>query len=164
MAIPPETRFWRFVVRTEAGCWLWTGHTSGTNSVYGDFRVGTRSTDPRVKAHRYAYELLVGPIPDGLELDHVRERGCTSTLCVNPAHLEPVTHKENSRRARLDVCRRGLHNLTIEANCKSGPALQDLEIRKRVSQFDALGQRRGCKLCHRAKALERYHRTKEAQG
>jgi len=47
-----------------------------------------------VRAHRFAYELLVGPIPEGMDLDHV----CGVRLCVWPEHLEPVTHAENLRR------------------------------------------------------------------
>jgi hypothetical protein len=65
-------------------CWAWTGGRSGGR--YGMYR--------RQYAHRIAYEQLVGPIPDGLELDHL----CRNTLCVNPDHLEPVTHAENTRR------------------------------------------------------------------
>ncbi len=49
-------------------------------------------------AHRFAYELTVGPIPKGLTIDHVRERGCILELCCNPAHLEPVTLQENLLR------------------------------------------------------------------
>lgn len=57
-------------------------------------------------AHRVAYELLVGTIPDGLELDHL----CRRPPCINPAHLEPVTHAENTARRDLalrPVCKRG---------------------------------------------------------
>jgi hypothetical protein len=74
-------------------CWLWTGATS---KGYGSFRPGGMAT-PAV-AHRLAYERWVGPIPEGMEIDHVKARGCRSRRCVNPAHLEPVTGLENSRR------------------------------------------------------------------
>lgn len=80
--------------RSDLGpCWIWTGALA---SGYGTFR----TPDPvnrrgrLVRAHRFAYELVVGPIPDGLELDHL----CRVRACVNPAHGEPVTHAENVRR------------------------------------------------------------------
>lgn len=63
-----------------------------------------------VRAYRYVYEVEVGPIPAGLELDHL----CLNPICVNPAHLEPVTKAENLRRQirkRSDVCKKG-HPLT----------------------------------------------------
>ena len=139
IAVPPLERFWRHVNKTET-CWLWTGTTGGTESTYGYFRSTTRQQDSKVLAHRWIYEQLVGPIPDGLELDHL----CRVPLCVNPCHLEPVTHRENMRRARLSVCKRG-HDLTVEANCR----------------FDELGRRRGCIVCHREKALARFYAMKE---
>lgn len=86
----PEQRFWAFVEKTET-CWLWTG---GTNEGYGVLWLNGKN----VKAHRFAYELLVGPIPDGLVLDHVVARGCQWRHCVNPAHLEPVTERVNILR------------------------------------------------------------------
>src|SRR5262245_2571494 len=81
-------RFWAQVVVTQDGCWLWTGGT--TSAGYGRFEYG----DGKQPAHRIAYEALVGPIPDGLELDNV----CRNPRCVRPDHLEPVTHLENMLR------------------------------------------------------------------
>lgn len=72
----------------ESGCWLWTAST--VNNGYGRFRIGGESR----LAHRVSYELHVGPIPEGLQLDHL----CRVRDCVNPAHLEPVTASVNIRR------------------------------------------------------------------
>ena len=98
-------RFWAKVEKT-ATCWLWMGakETRG----YGYFR--PHSHDP-FKAHRIAYETLVQPVPEGLELDHL----CRVRSCVNPAHLEVVTHAENVRRAnriRWDAYRLSRRRLT----------------------------------------------------
>ncbi len=79
-------RFWTKVNKTDT-CWLWTAATAHG---YGRFFFGGRLTP----AHRVAYEMLVGPIPDGLHLDHL----CRTPACVNPAHLEPVTQRENTLR------------------------------------------------------------------
>jgi hypothetical protein len=87
-------RFWRHVVRDpDTECWIWTGglHWSG----YGRLAI---KNGPNLRAHRVAYELLVGPIPEGLDLDHVKARGCERRDCCNPAHLEPVTRRENLLR------------------------------------------------------------------
>lgn len=73
-------------------CWIFTGSLSYNG--YGHLRVGTTVA----RAHRVAYELWVGPIPEGHHLDHVEERGCTSRACCNPAHLEPLTQAEHNRR------------------------------------------------------------------
>lgn len=85
-----EHRFWD-KVRQQGECWQWLAyiHPGG----YGRFRVGRRV----VQAHRWAYECLVGPIPGGLEIDHL----CRNRACVNQDHLEPVTHEENVRRGEL---------------------------------------------------------------
>jgi hypothetical protein len=81
-------RFWQTVVLDSSGCWMWTGPTAGRES----WPYGTFSGRP---AHRVPYETFIGPVPQGLELDHL----CRVRLCVNPDHMEPVTHQENVLRS-----------------------------------------------------------------
>lgn len=76
------------VVKDDNDCWLWDAHI--TKSGYGQFKLDGRTQ----RAHRVAYEIFVGPIPDGLQLDHL----CCVRHCVNPSHLDPVTGRENTLR------------------------------------------------------------------
>lgn len=103
---PLEARFWAKVdTGGNGGCWIWTAATFPEG--YGLLGI---DGVPRL-AHRISYELTVGPIPDGAQLDHI----CRVRHCVNPDHLEPITRRENIRRgvspsainARLTHCRRG---------------------------------------------------------
>lgn len=113
---PIRDRFFSKVVRDpDTECWEWMA--SKQSNGYGRFGVGGR--DGRgLRAHRVAYELLVGPIPAGLEIDHL----CRNRGCVNPAHMEPVTHHENmlrgdtlpAKEAAQTHCKRG--HLFDEAN------------------------------------------------
>lgn len=95
---PIDQRLWGKVLksgpvptaRPDLGpCWLWLG---ATTKGYG--RIGTGVGKGVAQAHRVAYELEIGPIPEGLTLDHL----CVNPPCVNPAHMEPVTDAENIRR------------------------------------------------------------------
>ncbi len=106
--VPLADRFWAKVSTREPGaCWPWTG----AKDHWGYGKIKTGEGRAQKVAHRVAYELLVGPIPDGLTLDHL----CRNTSCVNPEHLEPVTSVENTmrgdcipaRNARKEFCKHG---------------------------------------------------------
>ncbi|MDL5205070.1 HNH endonuclease signature motif containing protein [Streptomyces sp. ALI-76-A] len=80
----------RIMQRTDrtGECWLWRGRLNKDG--YAEHKLHGRTH----MAHRTTYESLVGPIPDGMQLDH----RCRVRHCVNPAHLEPVTSRENTLR------------------------------------------------------------------
>ena len=87
-ALPVQDRFWAKVERTDR-CWLWTAGLDAYG--YGQFYLAGGTM---VKAHRFAWELELGPIPRGLTLDHL----CRVRHCCRPSHLEPVTSRENVQR------------------------------------------------------------------
>lgn len=108
----PEGRFFAKVEKADSGCWLWRGATDG------DGRYGAFHYDGKLRrAHRVSYEWRFGKVTEGVDLDHL----CRVTLCVNPDHLEPVTHRENILRgvgiaatnAAKTHCKRG-HAFTPE--------------------------------------------------
>lgn len=77
-------RFWSYVTKTDA-CWEWSGPKNEDG--YGKLGIGKK----KVSAHRFAYEILIGPIPVGAEIDH----SCRVRSCVNPKHLQVATRKQN---------------------------------------------------------------------
>lgn len=93
-------------VDPSTGCWLWQ---HSTTLGYGRIRIGGRLD----LCHRVAYRMWVGDLIDGMQIDHVRDRGCLNRHCCNPAHLEQVTPIVNQLRAspRLTHCHRG-HEFT----------------------------------------------------
>ena len=124
-------------MRTSCGCVIWLGSTDPKG--YG------RLHNPKGSrhAHRIAYELARGPIPKGMELDHL----CRISSCVNPDHLEPVTRKENIRRGVVSevnksnrhFCKLG-HELTDENTYLYDPG--DGYMRRRCKKCNTLEQRR----------------------
>lgn len=141
---PDQDRFWSKVARdSDDGCWLWT---AGTDSAgYGSFAIRTENGWTKRGAHRIAFVELVGPIPDGLELDHL----CRVINCVNPAHLEPVEPRTNKLRG-IGFSARNAR----KTSCAHGHTLGDAYI-------EASGARR-CRSCRLAQVKERRQRKAAA--
>ena len=87
-----------------SGCWLWEG--SVESSGYGQMGVGRNNLQ---MAHRVSYLVHVGPVPEGKVLDHI----CRNPSCINPDHLEAVTHVENMRRGKNGVLRNSWHPTSV---------------------------------------------------
>lgn len=148
---PIVDRLMERVEQAEDGCWLWTGYVMPN----GYAKLTTPNGRSNL-AHRLMHEELVGPIPGGLDLDHL----CRVRACVNPAHLEPVTRRENLARApHLIAIRvrgplprpsrdRGLHNRDKTA-CPAGHPYDDENTRW------YRGSRR-CRACDREQHNARY--------
>lgn len=105
-------RFWKKVRKTSS-CWIWTA--AKAHFGYGAFRIRRKT----LRAHRLSYWKLVGRIPNGMELDHK----CGNPACVNVAHLDPVSHKENmgrGRQKRRETCVRGHKFSETEVILKNG--------------------------------------------
>lgn len=140
--VPGVERFWSKVHRRfDHDCWGWSGVRSPSG--YSRF---DEASGPTVQAHRYAYELLVGPIPDGYQLDHL----CRNRWCVNPAHLEPVTQRENLRRGE------GWSGVNAQKNaCNYGHLFTPAN-----TYTNYVGRR--CRECQRMRAQEYRDRKKAA--
>lgn len=101
----PATRFWSKTTRSAEGCRLWTGYITPLG--YGRFKINGEMRP----THQVAFELVNGPVEDGYEPDH----RCRQRACVEPSHLEAVTHRENTHRgsgwagrhARATECAKG---------------------------------------------------------
>ncbi len=128
----PSSRFWP-KVNASGKCWLWTA--SKVPNGYGKFWSDGRL----VYAHRWAYEMWFGPIPEGLQIDHL----CRNRACVRPTHLEAVTHQENLRRGKALV-----------THCPQGHAYEGDNVR--LSEHG----HRLCRECRNAQSRACYARAK----
>jgi hypothetical protein len=132
----------RFFEKVDKGgdCWLWLG----ARNKYGYGRVTIRRRG--YMAHRVAYDWLVGPIPAGHQIDHVKARGCRHRHCVNPAHLEPVTIRENLLRGETFQARNA-----AKTHCLRGHALSA----DNLTQSARRSGRRECRTCKNERIAER---------
>lgn len=118
----------------ERGCWLWLGATNSAG--YGIITVD----DKEVRAHRYAFEHVTSTrIPPGMSLDHL----CGRKRCINPSHLEPVTHRENIQRHHRK-----------KTNCVRGHPLSGDNL------YITPAGRRKCRACDRIRSHNYYHYNK----
>lgn len=117
-------------------CWIWTSNR--TAGGYGQFHFQGR---PQA-AHRLAYEWMVGPIPEGLHLDHL----CRVRFCVNPAHLEPVTPAVNTQRG----------GNAIKTHCPKGHAYDE---RNTIWTTSKKGRDRHCRTCKNDQERAKRHGT-----
>lgn len=146
---PTAARFWRKVDRQGpvgslyyGRCWVWTAATNSDG--YGLFSLDARSQ----KAHRVAYLLTRGPIPVGMQIDHL----CGNRRCVNPWHLEPVTAGENIARGIAKA--RSRHSRRSKTHCSRG--------HEYTSENTVVhGGKRDCRICNRQRVSE-YEARKRA--
>lgn len=138
--LAPEPRFLARYSPQPDGCWLWTGGHNDRG--YAKFSINGKST----YAHRWAYEHFVGPIPAGLYIDHL----CRTPGCVNPAHLEPVTHVENVSRGISPTA----------ANSRKTHCVHGHEFTPDNTMVERDGSRR-CKTCHRRRNNARWARMSQ---
>jgi hypothetical protein len=135
----------KYEVDPDTGCWVWTGAKS--HGGYGKLCAG--GVGNYMGAHRWAYIHLVGPIPDGLHLDHL----CRNPPCVNPAHLEPVTCRENLLRG---VGPSAQH--AAKTHCPQGHAYD--EANTYVKPRTGI---RVCRACNRQRDRERASRRRDQE-
>lgn len=131
------------------GCWVWQRATDGKG--YGTLGVRrSKGVWATVKAHRYVYEQLVGPIPAGYQLDHL----CRNRACVNPQHLEPVSNRENGLRGF------GVSGLNARKKyCPVGHPLEGDNVRNKSPHPDRPW--RECKTCEREMQYQRARKRRE---
>lgn len=127
-------------VTTGSGCWDWTG----SFSPLGYARFST-TNGPRA-AHRLVYEVFHGPVPPELDLDHL----CSNRGCVNPAHLEPVSHQENLMRGDTIVARQA-----AQTHCVNGH-----EFTPENTRIRPYSGGRACRACDRKRVLANYHKKR----
>ncbi len=140
-------RLMRRVHKTES-CWVFTGPLRPDG--YCQIQIGGNRLGRKILGHRLAYEGIIGPIPAGLEIDHL----CRNRACVNPAHLEPVTSRVNNMRGEAPRHTREHYERfwATRGRCARGHEVAEAGI-----HIDSRGNRR-CRECHLERKRATYRR------
>jgi hypothetical protein len=139
--------FWRLVDKS-GDCWVWLGSKDRNGYGHSSLR-DEQNHRYGIMAHRKAYVLLVGPVPDGLVLDHL----CRNPSCVNPAHLEPVTQRENLMRSPTFQ-----RDNALKTECVNGHPFDDANTYQRERNGSP---HRECITCRREAVSRHYKRSRE---
>lgn len=141
----------KVMVDPNSGCWLWTGAVAPNG--YGIFK----GMEKLENAHRSSYKMHVGEIPAGLNLDHL----CRVRSCVNPAHLEPVTHAENVRRGLSPAMftKAAIERGHAKTHCPSGHPFSEENT---YIYNSPTGPHRACRTCRRAAVTKQNAKRKRA--
>lgn len=131
-------------------CWLWAQNVN-PNDGYGRVRLEFNGKRYYL-AHRLMYEMCIGEIPPTYELDHL----CRNHLCINPDHLEPVTHSENVKRGLTPVINR--FNAVTRTHCRRGHPWVPENL---LISSKATGGKKYCKVCKNERLRERLKGHKE---
>ena len=136
-----SSRFWRYVQKSDTACWIWTGYRNQKG--YGRLYIRGHY----VAAHRFAYTAALGPIADGLQIDHL----CRVRNCVNPAHLEAVSCQTNLLRGKTLAARSA-----AATHCPQGHPYSDENTYHSPKGF------RFCRRCGAAAARQRRKQRKSS--
>jgi len=155
--IPEEERFWEKVDKSgrnpdKPDCWEWTANTVKT---YGMFSCKRNGISRNIQTHKYIWEKLNGPVPEGLEVCHL----CNNPPCVRPDHLEVDTRSHNQRYSVLH----GNHKESRKTHCKHSHLYDDENTYWKISKHTGF-KTRDCKTCHKRWNQEGNERKRKNRG
>lgn len=155
--IPEEERFWEKVDKSGPNpdfpdCWEWTAHRVKS---YGMFSHKRNGQNKKTQTHRYIWEKLNGPVPEGLEVCHL----CNNPPCVRPDHLEVGTRSHNQRYSVTH----GNHKESRKTHCKHGHPYDNENTIHKISKRTGFVTR-DCRACHKRWKKERLERKRKEKG